>query len=224
MAEQSNVIQKVKSELPGKFVVSDTGEQFYVLDRREDNLYDTHVWGSRLVGTALAAGARVQWFQGVAAKSRAFTNFVQAQQVPPGWYIAVNKLGIVPKLVFGNTVAAQNDVLRVLDNASASFTKIETVKKEGPPIFWQSGIGYSGATQVNNAFNLSMGVPSPAAVPDVAVPFSLKEKDSVQGWMEMANNVLPDAAGNAYQYPTLASACAFMIVLHGIIMKSGVKD
>lgn len=227
MAEPSRALLRKKARLPGQFTIADTGEQVNLLDKHEGNLIDTLVIGDyTLAAYAITAGMQFDWFTGCSTKSKAFTNFKVDKKVPAGWYIAVTKLGIHFRPFAGNVVSRHDDILKVAENSVANLLKIENSKREEPPLFWQSGFGWAGMTTETNRSYISAGVPSPAAIPQIKVPFSLVPGNDLEGYIAFPQNVLPDSvggAGHGYVFPTLASPVMATIVIHGIIMKSGVK-
>jgi len=232
MARQSRALLAQRAQLPGGFVIAETGEKIYLIDKKEGNLYDTLVAGvdDNGAGYQILQGEEYEFFVDVSNKSKAFTSFKVDKKVPAGWFIAVTKLGLIAKAYYGNTRAALSDILKIYENSVCEFVKIETTKKEEPPIFWQSGFGWYGATTENNQSMVSSGVPSPAAIPNIKVPFSLVPGNDVEGYLRFPRNTLATqnttAAGahEAYAYPALDGPVAMMIVMHGLIMKSGVKQ
>jgi hypothetical protein len=228
MATESKALLKQRTQLPGGFVIAETGEKIYLLDKKEGNLYDTIVIGSYAPNPAafqITAGMQFDFFIGVSAKSKAFTNFKVDKKVPAGWYIAVTKLGMLFLPTIAQTDVEYANIMRIANNSVCNFLKVENSKKEEPPIFWQSGIGWAGHTTANNATFLSASVPSPAAVPNVKVPFSLIPNNDVEAYISFPRNTLPDTStpARAYAFPEITSAVGVMFVAHGLILKSGVK-
>lgn len=228
MAEDSRALIAERAQLPGGFVIAETGEKIYLIDKKEGNLYDTLIVGEHNgvapVGFNITQGAEFEFFINVSQKSKAFTSFKVDKKVPSGWYIAVTKLGLHFRAYLGNIKAELSDILKIGENSVVNFTKIETVKKEEPPMFWQSGFGWYGQTTATNQSLVTSGVPSPAAIPNIKVPFSLVPGNDVEGMIRFPRNVLNTEAGVAYPWPTLSGPVACMMILHGLIMKSGVKQ
>jgi hypothetical protein len=67
-------------------------------------------------------------------------------------------------------------------------------------------------------------VASPAAIPNIRKPFSLKPKDTIRAEMRAEATVLPDEGANAFAFPVISTAHAIMIILHGLILESGVRN
>lgn len=232
MAGPSGALLRRKARLPGSFTIADTGEQVNLLDKHEGNLIDTMIVGNRVPGAGfnITAGMQFDWFTGCSTKSKAFTNFKVDKKVPAGWYIAVTKMGIHFRPFDGNYRVAYDDILKVAESSVANILKIENSKREEPPLFWQSGFGWAGMTTETNRSYISAGVPSPAAIPQIKVPFSLVPGNDLEGYIAFPQNVLPDVAQaapplaqNPFLFPVLGGSVPCTIVLHGIIMKSGVK-
>jgi hypothetical protein len=223
MATPSEKLKEIKDALPGGFIMTDSGDVVFIIDKKEGDLYDTLTLGNTTAVQTTAAGHTRRWYNNVATKGRQFTNFETDQEVPAGWYMAVTKMGVHFKNVYGNTLAVQNDVLRIAENYAITFWKVRDIKKESPPIFWQSGHGWNGATAVNNGFWLSPGVPSPAAIPAMKKTFTLKPKDTIRAEIQAEAAVLPDEGANAFAFPVISTAHAIMLILHGLILESGVR-
>jgi hypothetical protein len=225
---ESNALVKRPAKMPGGFVVTDTGKKIYLIDSKEGAIFDTIAYGGAAAANYLmVAGTQVNFFTGVATKGRQFTNLTTDRKIPGGWHVVVRKLGITHLYFWGGRAATAANVKMVYENCNWVFRKFDNPKKEGPAVLWQSGYGFAGGGVENLDFYLSIGVPSLAAVPNIRVPFELVDDDSIEGFMEYPAPVLPTVPGPlAINAPTLANpgAVAFRMILHGNIIRSGIKD
>lgn len=229
MAE-SNALVKRPAKMPGGFVITDTGKKIYLIDSKEGAIYDTIVYGNRTAPYAMVTGTKVWFFTNVTIKGAQFTNLTTDRKIPGGWHVVVRKLGLTHLYTWGNSMMIAQNVKKVFENTIFVFKKFDNPKKEAPAVLWQSGYGFAGGGVENLDFYLSIGVPSLAAVPNIRIPFELVDDDSIEGYMEFPTTTMTDGinitGGNAYVVPTLANpgVVAIRMILHGNIIRSGIKD
>lgn len=213
-----------KEALPGGVVLTDTNKRVNILDRKEDNYWDTVILGDRTAPYAVPANTIISYFTQVSTKGRHLTAFNTDNRIIGNEQILVTKLGVVPKLYWGQTLITDASIKSALEGSYLEFRKNDNIKKKGPPVFWQSGYGFAGATMEANDVFSSIGVPSPAAIPDLLRPFELHDDDNIEMEWRFPGSTLNDTGGNAYQMPALATPVVLMVVFHGFIVRSGLRD
>lgn len=226
----SSLVEEKKG-LPGGVILTDTGKRVNILDRKEDNYWDTIlIWDGVYPGAfAIPANTIVPFFRRVSTKGRHYSAFNVDNQIIGNEQILITKLGFVPRLKFGNVNVRDVDIKFVLEAAYSEFRKNENVKKKGPSVFWQAGYGITGATQEGapvGDFFCSIGVPSPAAIPDLLKPFELYDDDNVECDFTFPNSQIETIASahRHYAMPTIETPVPITLVMHGFIVRSGLRD
>jgi len=213
-----------KTALPGGVIMTDTGKKVNILDRREDNYWDTVIIGDRTAPYVVPAATQVIFFQNVSTKGLQYSAFTQDNQIINNEQILVTKMGLVPKNYWGNTAITDASIKRAYDSSYVEFRKNENTKKKGPPVLWQAGYGMAGGTVEVGDYFCSVGVPSPAAIPDFLKPFELYDSDTIEGWVTFPNSQMADTNANAYIMATLATPVMYQMIMHGFIVRSGLRD
>jgi len=212
------LIQKMP-ELPGTVYISETGEKVNILDRRQDAYYDTVTLAQSSYPYTITDNFSLDFFTNVSTKGKQFSSFTVDKKIVQQEQIKVYKLGLMPRLFYGNVRITDEDNKKVLESGYAWFAKNENKKKAGPCLFWPSGFGLAGATVESNDYFCSIGVPSPAAIPNLATPFDLVDTDTIEGKIEW-----PSSSLAYYTRPSISTPVTITMVIFGFIKRSGLRD
>jgi len=216
------IVEVRDKKLPGGVVLTDTGQKVNILDRKEDNYWDTVI----MAAAAITANTQVDFFKTVSTKGLHYSVFTNDNRIVGNEQILVTKLGIQPLVYYGNTRVGIADMMKVAHSCYAEFKKNDNVKKRGPMMYWQSGYAIAGMTTETDQTYLSNGVPSPAAIPDVLKPFELNDEAEIICFLRFPTCTMLMSDGNACVYimPTLVCKVPVMLTMHGFIVRSGLRD
>lgn len=223
----SALVEQREKKLPGGVVITDTGQRVNILDRKEDNYWDTALIG---ILAALLGNQQENYFRQVALKGLAMTVFTTDNQIVGNEQILVTKLGLFPKRYWGSTNVPPVDTQQLWECAYAEFRKNDNIKKRGPLRYWQDGYGLTGSVVTAGSDLITNGVASPAAIPSLLKPFELNDEDLVECFIRISE---PGAAwvstiGVTTAYAGIQPATTVVnpiqLTMHGFIVRSGLRD
>lgn len=196
----------------GEYLIPALGQKVKLVKWKEDDYYDTVY---RALG-AIAAGVKLKFFTDtVTSKNLQHTNLAQQRRINSGSDMVMSRVGILINQATGNVVTDGDDMLKCAYAASIQF-KIgkERIVAEGPLVKFQTGLGMTGATTINNRGVYTTGVPSAAAAPQLLVAQPIKDSDDLYGDLTFEDGTGLNAA---YVMPTTTGVTSFSIYLHGLI-------
>jgi hypothetical protein len=204
---------------PGQFLDTSTGKVLDISEYREDDKYDTNVLPAGIV----TAGTENVFFRDVASKRLIDSNLTQQSRLSAGEEMVIERVGATVSLAIGNVLPKPADIKKVVENA---FMRVEINRLlliEGPLLKFPSGYGLAGQTQETDQGIVSIGVPSTAAAAKLVKTQYLTSNHEMEGRMTFYDrNWMGAAVAVGDRMPTLASAVAVKLWLHGLV-KSAVS-
>lgn len=195
---------------PGVIFVPELGEEFLLSKEREGIFYDSVEQASG----AISAGATLNLFQNFSNKNAQHFNTSKQGKLPSGNAMSMVRTGIMVLQSFGNTVATDDDILKVAYAGSSEFEINERVILKGEPLFTlPTGYGMVGSTTRNATGVVTTGVASAAAAPSLRNAQPILDRDDLNSKIIFPNN----SWGTGAAMPTLTNAVYFMHVLAGVI-------
>jgi hypothetical protein len=229
-----------RPKLPGQPFIDETGKQRFLVQTREGWIYDTVVIGDLSTSTTtLADDRQFEFFLNTTTKGKQFTNLDEDKRIPGGWLMTVDKIALYLPHYWGNVRVEEEDMKKVLSNSSPLLKINKVDYKEDIPIFWEGGVGLVGQSGSAAGFYLSIGVPSPQAIPRIKEPFDLSNTkdthDIIEAWLRFPRTQVVDNASptpNACPRPIISAynasvitggVVAVVMLFHGMIYTAGTK-
>lgn len=195
---------------PGTLILPD-GRVVRQVEWREDDFYD-----SVQHAASITAGNSLEVFRDLSNKNLPATNLKTSRRIPAGSEFILSRVGVLIQQAFQNTVASDDDILKLAYAATLTFKINDRLVTEGPIVKYSSGLGMAGQTTRNNTGNVTTGVPSVAAAPTLLVAQTVGDDDDLNAQVEFKDNSWL-AAGSLM--PTLTNRNVVQIYLHGFIKK-----
>ena len=194
---------------PGSFIIPALGKRAEISQLREGDVYDS----GQVASGAISAGTEIIFFSSVTDKNLQHKNFNHPGRVPAGMELAVNRIGLVVAQAQGNTMASDDDVIKIAYSGALKVKINERTIAEGPAFTFQSGYGVVGSTTRTDTGVVTIGMPSFAAAPQLLVVQPIRDDDDLAPTLTWPNNAW--ITSNAM--PPLDGRTVLTILLHGVV-------
>lgn len=213
---------------PEKSTIIIKGEKFTLVDVKERAVYDTVVIGnSDRTGSdfVLNPGFTIEWFTGVSTKGRQFTNCDRDKQIPAGWVMSVDYIGIIPRMYWGNVKCPASIIEKVLESLYIEFKLYNDVIIAGPYYEFESGRGWAGQSTETDTSFVSIGVPASGAKRKLLSPIELNDKDSFSCTARVEATSLRDSTGHDFTPVVIpaGTVVALTFELRGLVGQSALR-
>lgn len=196
---------------PGNVIIPALGQSVQLSKTREGAFYDTVEQASG----AVTANAELVLFRDFANKNQHHMNVSKNGKLPANNEMAMSRTGVYVLQAQGNTMATDDDIIKVTHDASLRFHINDRLVIDGQPLYTlPSGYGIAGMTTRNATGIVTVGIPSQTAVPTLFRAQPLFDKDDIKSFIDFKNNIWV-TGGSAM--PTLTNAVYFTHYLFGLI-------
>lgn len=203
-------------EQPGRLYLPASNSVIQQDQSYEGSLYDCVEF------TTFADGTTKYPFKDQTDKSLNKTNLNQAKRIPSYSKLKLQRVGVHVSQWVGTAATSALDTLAAYEMISLSFTLGKTnLIAEGVLLHFQSGLGVTGSSVVNNFSALTLGVASQAAAPRLLQEADINDKVDMNCTLQAGNNLYmgtddtnPTMAGNG-----TGTHIEIRTDLHGIVTR-----
>jgi hypothetical protein len=198
-------------------VVADpaTGRRYKLTERYYGSRYDTVVTAAG----AITASTQKKFFNTMTDKDKTDANFPAARRLlSAGEEMTLEQIGIYIPQCIGNTLVSVTDMKRGSENFYIDFKIDRDTVAEGPAITFAPGYGLAGNSTENASGNVTIGVPSSAAVRKLAETQPLDDESDIEcvgTWF--------DHVWDATNMPTLITKVWHRLHAIGLIVKPATR-
>lgn len=185
------------------------GQRFGIMQSREGDRYDSVEQASG----AITAGAELVLFRDVTNKNKQHLNLPQPARLPQGEEMVVSRVGVQIAQARGNTVATDDDIIKLAYAGVLELKVNQRQISEGPLVLFPSGYGVTGQTNRTDTGVVTVGVASYGSAPNLLVPQVISGTDDIAGTIRFPDNQWLGTPA----MPTLDGRQVFTVLLHGII-------
>lgn len=203
---------------PGQYEIPALGKTVKLVQVREGEVYDT-VQFTGTTPISVTAGSELVLFRDLTNKNIQDMNLGSQFKIQAQNEMVITKIGVVVPQAYGSNQTNDTDVIQVAYNVSLQFFINERKIAEGPVHAFPMGYGVSGSTTRNNTGVVTLGVPSPAAVPGLIVPQPINDQDQLKGSFFAKDNawLVNNGTTTASQKMSLASNVLLRFHIRGVI-------
>lgn len=211
----------VISAVPGQagtYTINATGKTVKLVQLREGDFFDTvQVQGA--TPYQITPGLELVLFRDLTNKNIQDMNLGSQYRIPAQNEMVITKIGVVIPQAYGANQTLDTDVLQTACNASMQFFINERKLAEGALLNYPIGYGVTGSTTRNNTGVVTIGVPSPAAIPGLVVPQPIGDTDALKGSIFFKDNswLVNNGTTTASQKSTVATNVTIRCHIHGVI-------
>ena len=201
----------------GQIVDMATGERYDDVTGRSDTYFDSTLF----VGIAQVAGTKKYLFRDLSSKDLLHTNLTQTKKIPENSTMSMNTIGVHVMQANGNVVTGFDNIVKTVHSQVLVFKLASREVVKGPLFKYPSGFGLGGQTTENARSVVTIGPPTPAAVPPLAQTQPLSDKTelnvTIEGnaadWISTTNF----ASATSYVQPTLTADLVVQVHFGGLI-------
>jgi len=209
----NKLLRPVKGK-PGVFgILTDKGwKMLNIAEVSEDDKYDT-VYLTMSSSGSLPSGRTLEFFRDLQSKTILETNFTTPRRLDSGEVLYLTKIGLSIEMACGDTVPAPEVFKKIAYHTRFEFYINRTLITQGPLYKYGIGFGLHGQTVENGQGVVSIGMPSPASIPNLSEIKYITNNYDLRATLtfETLNNSMPTIPAGTY---------AFRIFLHGRVKRA----